>query len=418
MKAKSGASPTLEDSRSRTRHILKKQSSSKSPGKLPFTEKDRITRFAVERRLQTPFLVVDLDVIKQNYRALRSALPATQVYYAVKANPAPDVIKLLVALGSSFDVASPAEIDLVLGAGAKPGNISYGNTIKKERDIAYAFKKGANLFAFDSDAELVKLARSAPGSRVFCRILTSCDGADWPLSRKFGCEVDMAFDLLLKAKKLGLRPRGVSFHVGSQQTRLDQWDTPIRQTAELFMAVKSAGITLDLVNIGGGLPGHYRDKVAPVDSYGSVIRKTLSKYFPDRAGGPTMPQIITEPGRSLVADSGVIEAEVVLISKKGFSEDVRWVYLDIGKFGGLAETHDESIKYRIEALGRKGATGPVILAGPSCDSVDILYEKFHYQLPLSLQVGDKIRIHAAGAYTASYASVGFNGFAPLPTYCI
>ena len=134
--------------------------------------------------------------------------------------------------------------------------------------------------------------------------------------------------------------------------------------------------------------------------------------------GENLPRIIIEPGRSLVGDSGVIEAEVVLVSKKSHGDDVRWVYLDIGKFSGLAETHDEAIKYRIEVVGRKGATGPVILAGPSCDSVDILYEKFQYRLPLSLQVGDRIRIHATGAYTSSYSSVGFNGFAPLKTYCI
>jgi ornithine decarboxylase len=119
-----------------------------------------------------------------------------------------------------------------------------------------------------------------------------------------------------------------------------------------------------------------------------------------------------------VGDSGILEAEVVLISKKSYKDNDRWVYLDIGKFGGLAETHDEAIKYRIEAVGKKGSTAPVILAGPSCDSVDILYEKYKYQLPLSLKVGDRLRFHATGAYTTSYSSVGFNGFSPLKTYCI
>ena len=338
-----------------------------------------------------------------------------QVYYAVKANPAPEVVQRLVSLGSSFDVASPAEVELVLNAGATAENISFGNTIKKEDDIRWAYDYGVRMFAFDSEAELHKLARSAPGSRVFCRLLVSCEGADWPLSRKFGCEIDMAHDLLIKAKALGLEPYGVSFHVGSQQTRLDQWNDALTQTAWLFKALKeSAGIELQMVNIGGGLPAHYSDSVAPVASYAAAITKALTTHFKDE-----MPHIITEPGRSLVGDSGILDAEVVLISKKSYAEDdARWVYLDIGKFGGLAETLDEAIKYRLEPLGRKGATGPVILAGPSCDSADILYEKFQYQMPHSLQVGDKLRIHATGAYTASYASVGFNGFAPLPTYCI
>ncbi len=380
-----------------------------------FPNKEKIESFIKENGLKTPYLVVDLDVVENNYRAIRRTLPVATVYYAVKANPAPEVVERLVAAGASFDVASPAEVELVLNAGATPERISFGNTIKKETDIRWAYDYGVRMFAFDSEAELQKLARSAPGSRVFCRILVSCEGADWPLSRKFGCEIDMARDLLIKAKKLGLDPYGVSFHVGSQQTKLDQWDNALAQAAQLFAEVKSAGIELQMVNLGGGLPAHYTDSVSSVGSYSSAIAKALHKHF-----GSNLPKIITEPGRSLVGDSGILDAEVVLLSKKSYSatEDARWVYVDVGKFGGLAETLDEAIKYRIEALGRKGQTGPVILAGPSCDSADILYEKFKYQLPLSLKVGDILRFHATGAYTASYSSVGFNGFAPLPTYCI
>ena len=390
----------------------KVRSNSKQLPKFPSREK--IEKFIAANKLQTPYLVVDLDVVESNYCALRRTFPAAEVFYAVKANPAPDVVKRLVSLGASFDVASPAEIKLVISAGAVPERMSFGNTIKKEADIKLAYEYGVRLFAFDSEAELGKLARSAPGSKVFCRLLVSCEGADWPLSRKFGCEVDMAKDLLVKARKLGLEPYGVSFHVGSQQTRLDQWDTALAQTATLFKSLREEGIELKMVNVGGGLPAHYTDSVSPVGSYSSAIMKALTKHF-----GQDLPHIITEPGRSLVGDAGILDTEIVLISKKSYdAEDARWVYLDIGKFGGLAETHDEAIKYRIEALGRKGATNGVILAGPSCDSVDILYEKFKYQLPLSLQVGDKLRIHATGAYTSSYSSVGFNGFAPLQTYCI
>ncbi len=401
----------------KTSRVAKKTKDTQNPSKqLPkFPNKEKIEKFIAENSLKTPYLIVDLDVVENNYRALRRTLPVATVYYAVKANPAPEVVQRLVSLGSSFDVASPAEVELVLNAGASPENISFGNTIKKEDDIRWAYDYGVRMYAFDSEAELQKLARSAPGSRVFCRLLVSCEGADWPLSRKFGCEVDMARDLLIKAKELGLEPYGVSFHVGSQQTRLDQWDNALAQASALFRQLKESDIELKMVNLGGGLPAHYTDSVSPVGSYSSAIAKALAKHF-----GNKLPKIITEPGRSLVGDSGILDAEVVLVSKKSYNEadEGRWVYLDIGKFGGLAETMDEAIKYRLEPLGRKGATGPVIIAGPSCDSMDILYEKFKYQLPLSLQVGDKIRLHATGAYTASYASVGFNGFAPLPTYCI
>lgn len=407
MKKSIGTLPTLEepDLRSPRKDQNKQDRPKWKPGK--------ITRFIAMHQPQTPFLVVNLDIVAGNYYSLQRAMPSAQIYYAVKANPAPEVINLLVGLGASFDVASRQEIELVLGAGATADRISFGNTIKKESDIIYAYERGVRLFAFDSEAELMKIARAAPGSKVFCRILTSNEGADWPLSRKFGCETDMARDLLIKAKKAGLRPVGVSFHVGSQQTRTDQWHAPLQQAAGLFSSLQDAGVELEMVNIGGGLPAHYRDAIKPVSSYAAAIHAAFSSHF-----GKELPQIITEPGRSLVGDAGIIETEVVLISKKSYAEDVRWVYLDIGKFGGLAETHDEAIKYRIETLGRKGQTGPVIIAGPSCDSVDIMYEKYQYQLPLSLQVGDKLRIHATGAYTSSYASVGFNGFAPLKTYCI
>ncbi|MBI4088049.1 type III PLP-dependent enzyme, partial [Candidatus Kaiserbacteria bacterium] len=399
-----------------TRDTKKSRGSTRSSKQLPkFPSREKIEKFIAENRLKTPYLIVDLDVVESNYRALRRTLPIAEIFYAVKANPAPEVVKRLVGLGSSFDVASPAEVELVLEAGAKPENISLGNTIKKEEDIKWAYDYGVRKFAFDSEAELQKLARSAPGSKVFCRILVSCEGADWPLSRKFGCEIDMAKDLLIKAKSLGLEPYGVSFHVGSQQTRVDQWDAALAQVSELFKQLKGTGVELKMVNLGGGLPAHYTDSVSSVGSYNSAIMKALQKHFGSPSAGG-IPHIITEPGRSLVGDAGVLDAEVVLVSKKSYAEDVRWVYLDIGKFGGLAETLDEAIKYRIEALGRKGATAPVILAGPSCDSADILYEKFKYQMPLSLQVGDKLRFHATGAYTASYSSVGFNGFAPLPTY--
>jgi ornithine decarboxylase len=146
--------------------------------------------------------------------------------------------------------------------------------------------------------------------------------------------------------------------------------------------------------------------------YAAAVMSALTRHF-----GGDLPEIIVEPGRSIVGDAGIIQSEVVLISKKGYDEEKRWVYLDVGKFTGLAETMDESIKYRIKAPGG-GAVGPTVIAGPTCDSADILYEKTEYQLPLDLKVGDKVEILSTGAYTSSYSSVGFNGFAPLKTYCI
>jgi ornithine decarboxylase len=223
----------------------------------------------------------------------------------------------------------------------------------------------------------------------------------------------MVFDLLCKARDLGLDPYGVSFHVGSQQTELGQWDGAVGTAARMFSALAEADINLRMVNIGGGFPAHYSGEVPEIEHYARAVMAAITRHF-----GNDLPEIIIEPGRSLVGDAGVIQSEIVLISEKGGGDDRRWVYLDVGKFNGLAETMDESIKYRIVTPDRDGLRGPVILAGPTCDSADILYERTEYQLPLGLCVGDKIEILSAGAYTASYASVGFNGFSPIRTYCI
>jgi ornithine decarboxylase len=366
-----------------------------------------------EGRDDGPCLVVDLDVVRDNYQAFAKALPDSRVFYAVKANPAPELLALLVSLGSYFDTASVAEIELVLAAGAAPDRISYGNTIKKERDIARAQALGVRLFAVDSKAEVEKIARAAPGAKVFCRFLFGCAGAEWPLSRKFGCDPEMAVEVLDHAQRLGLGAHGVSFHVGSQQRRTAAWDEALKSAAAIFRACAERGINLSMVNLGGGFPTKYLRDVPAVDAYGRSIFRALRRHFGNR-----IPETIIEPGRGMVGNAGVIEAEVVLVSNKSEHDHVRWVYLDIGKFGGLAETMDESIRYPIRTPHDGDEVGPCVLAGPTCDSADVLYEKRPYDLPISLEIGDKVLIEGTGAYTATYASVAFNGFAPLRTYHI
>jgi len=373
----------------------------------------RIREFLKRRADEGPCLVLDLDVVRDNYSSFARALPDTKVFYAVKANPAPEVLKLLTELGSCFDVASVTETQAVLAVGCPAERISYGNTIKKESEIAAAFRLGVNLFAVDCEAEVEKVARAAPGSRVICRIHCDGTGSEWPLSRKFGCEPEFAADILELAHRRGLVAHGISFHVGSQQHNVEAWDRALASTAAIFRACAERGISLAMVNLGGGFPAKYVRKTPRLESYGKAIFRALRRHF-----GNALPETIIEPGRGLVGNAGMIEAEVVLIAKRSPEDEVRWVYLDIGKFHGLAETIDESIRYPIRTTKDRDEMAPCVVAGPTCDSVDVLYEKNPYPLPVSLAIGDKVLIEAAGAYTATYSSVGFNGYPPLRQYVI
>jgi ornithine decarboxylase len=374
---------------------------------------DRIQEFLRNRREDGPCLVLDLEVVRDNYLTFAKAWPDTRVFYAVKANPDPQILDLLARLGSSFDTASVTEIELALTAGASPDRISFGNTIKRERDIARAYALGVRLFAVDCEAEVEKIARVAPGSKVFCRLLCDNSGAEWPLSRKFGCVPEMAPRVLEHAHRLGLVAYGLSFHVGSQQRNPKSWNASLKAAATIFRDLAERGITLQMVNLGGGFPTKYLKDVPAVKTYAQTIFKALREHFGNR-----IPETIIEPGRGMVGNAGIIEAEVVLISKKSDEDKVKWVYLDIGKFNGLAETMDEMIRYAIRTPFDDTEREPCVIAGPSCDSVDVLYERDPYLLPVGLEIGTKVLIEGTGAYTTTYSTVGFNGFPPLKSYVI
>jgi ornithine decarboxylase len=370
----------------------------------------KIEAFLRETDAQTPFVVLDCDVVEERYRQLVDAIPTARVYYAVKANPAAPILERLVRLGSAFDVASPGEIEMCLRAGANPRDISYGNTIKKRRDIADAAACGVRRFTVDSEPELLKVADAAPGSSICVRLRHECGGADWPLSRKFGCGALEVERLLVLATEAGLES-GVSFHVGSQQRDLEAWDETLEVVARLVGRARDDGANPTFLNLGGGFPGTYREHAPPIDAYGNAVRRALATWFPDG-----LAEVMIEPGRYLVADAGVLRSEVVLVSRRSPEDYERWVYLDCGKFHGLAETMEEAIRYRLRTPHDGTRTGPVAIAGPTCDSADVLYEKSGYELPLALTEGDMVDILSAGAYTTTYSSVGFNGFAPLAEY--
>jgi ornithine decarboxylase len=362
----------------------------------------------------TPFVVIDLNTISQHYDTLNEYFPYASVYYAVKANPAPEILTLLRDKGSNFDVASIYELDKLLNLDVSAERCSYGNTIKKSKDIRYFYDKGVRMYATDSEADLRNIARAAPGSRIYVRILTEgSHTADWPLSRKFGCHTDMAIDLLILARELGLVPYGVSFHVGSQQRDIGVWDSAIAKVKVIFERLRDEdGIELKMINLGGGFPANYITRANTLPTYAEEITRFIQEDF-----GDNFPEIILEPGRSLISNSGILVSEIVLISRKSHTALHRWIFTDVGKFSGLIETLDEAIKFPIHTE-KTGEAEEVILAGPTCDSADIMYEQYKYELPLNLATGDRLYWFSTGAYTTSYSSVEFNGFPPLKSYFV
>jgi ornithine decarboxylase len=365
----------------------------RAPRRLPATE--------------TPYLALDVPAAVTRFRRLAAALPGTAVHYAVKANPDPTLLAALAAAGSRFDVASPAEVVAALEAGAAPSDLVYSNPVKRRDDIAFADRLGVRLFVVDSLEETQKVAAAAPGSAVLCRIVTSGEGSDWSLSRKYGCSADQAAHILRSAAAVGLDPAGISFHVGSQQRDTAAWDRPIAASARVFAALRADGLEPWLLDLGGGFPAHLEGGCLPMASYAAAIERALRRHFGDRR-----PRTLVEPGRGVVADAGTLVSTVIAVVRRG---GTRWVFLDAGVFTGLVETLDESIRYRIDTSADGGPTGPCVLAGPTCDSVDVLYERVPIDLPLALGEDDVVRLHSTGAYTTCYSTVGFNGFAPLPT---
>jgi ornithine decarboxylase len=369
---------------------------------------ERIRRFLAGQAPPTPCLVIDTGVVTARVREFATGFPHSRLYYAVKANPEPAVLRAVLAGGGGFDVASPAEIATCLAEGARPEALSYGNPIKKAADIAYAFERGVREFTTDAESDVDHLARHAPGASVSVRVLVDGPASATPFGRKFGCEPERAVELVRHAADLGLDPAGIAFHVGSQQADVSAWDTGIAAAAKVFAELAAAGIHPRRLNLGGGFGVTYRTPVPTLAAYASAIQASLTSYFPTK-----VPEIALEPGRAVVATAGLIRTEVVLVAQRG---DHRWVYLDIGRYNGLAETENEAIPYRFDPV--KAPLGPVVIAGPTCDGDDVLYQYTHYELPLALRAGDRLDILDTGAYTASYSSVSFNGIEPLRTYCL
>jgi ornithine decarboxylase len=346
--------------------------------------------------LATPFLLIDLGRVRANYRRLSAALERASIHYAVKANPHPAVLRALADEGCGFEISSEGELDLVEAIG-RPASVLSSNPVKTERFIARAARAGVECFAVDSLEEVEKIAQAAPGASVYARLLVDNSGSEWPLARKYGVGPSEAAELLVRAGELGLRPLGTTFHVGSQCRVSASWDDALAVTAEVWNAVGRRGIELELLGIGGGFPVQHTRPIPTLDEIADVVRRGIAERFPSDI------RVMLEPGRMIVGDAALLGAAVIGKARRG-SE--KWVYVDVGVFNGLMESI-EGFSYEVVApFG--GPLERVVLAGPSCDSVDVIADAI--ELP-AVDVGDRVFVLNAGAYTLSYAS-HFNGWPP------
>ncbi|MEU3465388.1 type III PLP-dependent enzyme [Streptomyces sp. NPDC006733] len=364
-------------------------------------------------------IIYDLAGIGARYRSLVEELPGIDVRFAMKACPVDEVLAHLAAHGAGFDAASPNEIAQAVRTGVPAHRIHYGNTVKSDRNIAEAYRLGIRDFATDSLEDVAAIAAHAPGSRVFCRLATSGDGALWGLSRKFGCSADDAPLVLEAARAAGLTPSGLSVHVGSQQMTTDAWAEAFERIGDVMADLRHSGIVLDHVNLGGGLPAlGYLDRRGnpldpPLDKMFLVIREGMQRL---RELSGSALDFVMEPGRYLVADQGAIKAHVLRLSSRRQlgGEREYWLYLSCGKFNGLYEM--DELQYRLVFPSHPdGEDVPAVVAGPSCDSDDA-YAQGHsrVRVPRAVASGDPVWILSSGAYATSYMTQGFNGFDPLP----
>lgn len=357
-----------------------------------------IVRQAALQKYSRPFLILDNAIVREKVRRFRAAMPRVRPHYAVKANPDRRVVKALLQEGCSFEIASTAELDLLLALGANVAEVFYSNPMKSRQAISYAAARGVEWFVVDSVDELRRVRELKADARMYLRVATPNIGSDWPLSGKFGAGASETREIIATAAKLGADLAGVTFHVGSQCRNPENWRVGMEKARSLFDAMTKAGLRPRMLDIGGGFPVRHVKPIPSIEVIGGVVNEALKAF-------PAEVRVVAEPGRYLVSDAAYFVCRVIGTTTRGGK---RWMHWDAGLFGGVIET-TEGLKYRIRTE-RSGPDIPWHVAGPTCDSVDVILRD--EPLPSDLQEGDFIYIRNAGAYTTAYASE-FNGF-PLP----
>jgi ornithine decarboxylase len=364
------------------------------------------TIIAETKKLQTPFLLIDLEKIRQNYRAIKRNIKGAEVFYAMKANDHPKILSVLRDEGCSFEIASLSELEALKKLNIPADKIMCFNSVKDEKFLKAMFTYGVQIMAFDSENEVDKIAKFAPSSKVVLRITVNNAGSDWPLTKKFGVDAAEALPLLKYAKSKNLTPIGLTFHVGSQCLNKNNWTSALYVCDEIWTEAKHEDIQLTFISLGGGIPVKHLKSIPSLKEIGEAIDKGLKRNFKS-SSAPL--RITIEPGRGMVGDAAIMGTTIVGKVKRG-NED--WLWIDVGVFNGLMETI-QGFAYEIKTeKNRKKAL--VTIAGPSCDSVDIPFTDIKLS---ASEIGERMYIMNAGAYTTSYAAP-FNGFAIPSVYFI
>lgn len=358
----------------------------------------RHVREALKQGYTKPFLLVDTEIVRNKVRRFKGVMPRVHPHYAVKANPDLRVLKALIEEGAGFEIASIAELDILLGLGVPAHEVYYSNPMKSSDYIRYAASKGVEWFVLDSLEELRKIVGIKADAKLYVRIEAPNVGSDWPLAGKFGMKTQEVDAIIAEAAALKADLAGVTFHVGSQCRNPENWRVGIQSAKRVFKKMRLAGLNPRLLNIGGGYPVRHVKPIPSIEKIAEVVNHALRDV-------PQTVRVMAEPGRYFVSDAGFFVCRVVGTATRSGK---RWMYWDAGVFGGVIET-TEGLRYDV-LTDRTGKLVPWNIAGPTCDSVDVCMRDELF--PEDLQEGDFIYIANAGAYTTAYAS-NFNGF-PLP----
>jgi len=361
----------------------------------PYTE---LALTALAARFGSPLLFIDCDVIRRQYRALAAALPGVDLHYALKPLPDVNVVKVLAGEGAWFDLATNGEVELVRAAGIAPGRCIHTHPIKRDADIRKALHYGVTTFVVDNPDEIAKFKPYRDRARLLLRVAHRSTDAQVDLSRKFGCDPEAAVALAGTAARAGVAVIGLSFHVGSQVGSADAHVRAIEICAGLIAEAAGSGLPpFSVLDIGGGFPIDYLQPAPAIDQFCRPIRAALARL-------PKAIRVIAEPGRFICGPAGFC---LTTVMGRSMRDGRWWYYLDDGTYGSFSGQLYDHSRYPVEPVGpHAGPKLPCVLAGPTCDSIDVIAE----DIPMpELVAGDLLMGRQMGAYTSATAT-DFNFF--------